>query len=305
MATVSRKYFVPLSLVVFHSITWALAAYLRLEWDCFAVSPAASSAISAAVLIVGGADLGLVGAWAGLSSHRPVARCFVCAVCIVCWCGIYEPHMNWLLRDWSYLGHFRRQYASFVELTALFGLAVLVILDLAGALIMIRRRGAQFKRMMLDDLRCEADARQFQVSHLLMLATVLSLVLGFSVNSRNWLSRFVSMRWHFAAYAPIYSAETVILSAFTLVITTLASIWAALGCGRPWLRLISASATGAFVGFCWAFSFTSPEDRDHLISNGLFSAVVGFLQALLISAALLIIRFRGYRILPAFNRPPA
>ncbi len=131
---------------------------------------------------------------------------------------------------------------------------------------------------------------------MLLLVTVLSLLLAGATNGRQWLSEHVSMRWNFAAYAPVYSAETVIFSAFLLVAITLTIVWAALSSGRPWLRLAMALLAAALFGFAWALSFTNAEHQDQLIWNGLFSAGVGLLQAVLMSGALLIVRSRGYRL---------
>ena len=83
--------------------------------------------------------------------------------------------------------------------------------------------------------------------HLLLLATVLSLVLGASVNCRQWLARQSLPAWTPALDAPVNSLETVFFSAFTLAATTLAVVWAVLTCGRPWLRLASACSPPAFL----------------------------------------------------------
>jgi hypothetical protein len=294
MLTAFRKWRFPLLLVAFHAPALAAVVYFQIRWPWLVGSSAAEASLSAALLSVGGADVGLLGLWAGLASRRPIARWLAIVVCIFCWCGVYDPDIFWTFRHWSSIGSIG-QYGLSFELTALFGLPVLAISNIAGALVVLQRRGARFERLTADELHREAGHRQFQISHLLLLTAVLSFVLGFSANSRQWLSRQISMQWGFAAYAPIYSAETAIFSAFALATIALVAVWAALGRGRPALRLAMALATGGFMGFAWTVAFTSPRHQEHLFWNGLFSAGVGVLQAALICAVLLVVRYRGYR----------
>jgi hypothetical protein len=296
MSTAPRNCWFPLLLIAFHALALAIIVFFQIRWPWLVRSSAGDALLSAALLIFGGADVALLGIWAGLASCRPIARSLAIAVCIVCWCGIYyDQGILRMLRNWSNLGDIDWDYRLFLGLTAIFGLPILTISNIAGALVAMQRRGAQFERLTTDELRRDAGHRQFQISHLLLLTAVLSFVLGFSANSRQWLSRQISMQWSFAAYAPLYSAETVIFSAFGLATIALGAIWAALGCGRPWLRLAMALATGGFMGFAWTVAFTSPRHQEHFFSNGLFSASVGLLQAALICAVLLIVRYRGYR----------
>jgi len=305
MLTALRKWRFPLLLIVFHLLALAIVVFFQIRWPWLVRSSGAEALLSAALLIFGGADVALLGIWAGLASCRPIARWLAITICTICWCGIYyDQGILRMLRNWSNLGDIDWDYRLFLGLAAIFGLPSLTISNMGGALGVLQRRGAQFKRLTADELHRDAGHRQFQISHLLLLTAVLSFVLGFSANSRQWLSRQISMQWSFAAYAPLYSAETVIFSAFGLATIALVATWAVLGCGRPWLRLAMALATGGFMGFAWAVAFTSPRHQEHLFSNGLFSASVGLLQAALICAVLSIVRYRGYRFASRFDVPP-
>ena len=246
-----------LLLVVIHALAIAAAEYFGLRWFLWTPrSPAAGAAVSATVLVVVGVDLGLLGLWAALGSCRPIVRRLAMAACIIVWCECYEPNLLWMLRNARYLGLDWQlaKYHFFFELAVPFGLALLTVAGIACALGVVKRRGGTFRQLTENERQREAGLRQFQLSHLLLLTLVLSLVFGFSINGRQWLSRAVSMRWQWVFEAPIYSAETVLFSAFCLATITLATARAVLGLGRPWLRLAmvwaAASFLGAALGLC-------------------------------------------------------
>lgn len=304
MLAALRKTFVALLLVASHALVLAIIAYFDIRWSKLVGSRSGRSAAGAAVLIGGGADVGLLGLWAALGSNRAVVKWLATAVCVVCWWGLYDPDAIWIVRNWSSFGDYAMQYHIYTHYVGVAALAMLTIAASAVALGIVKRRGAEFRKLSADELQRERGQGQFQISHLLLLTAVLSLVLAFSVNGRPWLSRSVSLRWHFPAYAPFYSAEAVMYSGFSLAAITLAAAWAALGYGRPWLRLAMALAAACFIGFAWAFAFTSPRHQDRLFWNVAYSAGVGFLQAALMSAALLVVRSRGYRFAPALEASP-
>ncbi|HEV7222589.1 MAG TPA: hypothetical protein VGN42_07800, partial [Pirellulales bacterium] len=164
MLTAFRKWRFPLLLVAFHAPALAAVVYFQIRWPWLVGSSAAEASLSAALLSVGGADVGLLGLWAGLASRRPIARWLAIVVCIFCWCEVYDPAVLRMLRNWSYwsyLARANREYRLFLELTALFGLPVLAISNIAGALVVLQRRGARFERLTADELHREAGHRQF------------------------------------------------------------------------------------------------------------------------------------------------
>jgi hypothetical protein len=298
-----RKNGVALLLIASHAIVLAIIAYFDIRWSKLVGSRAGRSVAGAAVLIGGGADAGLLGLWAALGSNRTIVKWVATAACVVCWWCVYDPDAIWIVRNWSSFGDYAMQYHIYTHYVGVAALAALTIAASAAALGVVKRRGAEFRMLSADELQRERGQGQFQISHLLLLTAVLSLVLAFSVNGRPWLSRPVSLRWNFPAYAPFYSAEAVMFSGFSLATITLVSAWAALGFGRPWLRLAMALAAACFIGFAWAFAFTSPRHQDRLLWNVAYSAGVALLQAAMMSAALVIVRNRGYRFAPAAEQP--
>lgn len=290
-----RNYQGALLLVACHALAVVASAYFDFRWFLHNRSPTVRSGVSGAVLVIAGADLGLLSLWAALGSCRPVVRWIAIAACVGGWRLVYEPGLLFLLRNWSYIRISDWRYSFFFEEAAIFGLALLTVAGVACALGVAKRRGRALRRLAPDEAQHEVGQRQFQISHLLLLTALLAMVLGFSLNAREFLSRQTSMRWNFPVEAPIYSAETVLFSAFCLITTTLATAWAALGVGRPWLRLAMAWATASLLGAAWAFGFTSPRHDAFLPSNAAFSSGVAWLQAVLMSFALLTVRFRGYR----------
>lgn len=299
-----RKNRVALLLVALHALAIAASEYFGLRWFLLTPrSPVAEAAVSATVLVVVGVDLGLLGLWAALSDCRPMVRRLALAACTIAWCEIYQPNLLWISARYPGLDWQRVKYHFVFGLAAPFGLALLTIAGITCALGVVKRRGGIFKQLTENERQREAGLRQFQLSHLLLLTLVLSLVFGFSINGRQWLSRTVSMRWQWTFEAPIYSAETVVFSGFCLAAITLATAWAVLGLGRPWLRLATAWAAAGFLGAAWAFAFTSPNHQEFLPANAAFSAGVGLLEALLLSVVLLVVRFRGYRLATGMEAP--
>ncbi|HEV3339620.1 MAG TPA: hypothetical protein VG125_04670 [Pirellulales bacterium] len=266
-------------------------------------SPASNAIGAASLLVCVGADVCLLGLWAALSPAGSVAKWLATGVSAFCWCGVYTPDIFHELRHWSDYGsgwqHEFFRYGFLSEWASVGGLSLLVVSILTCSLSAAKRRGMQFRVLSAEEAALERSSRHFRVLLLLLLMGVVSLFMSFSVNCQQWLSRQICMRWHFAAYAPIQSAETVLVSAVLQAAGTLVVAWAALTYGRPWLRLLMALVVAGFFGLDWSFSFTditgARPHREHLVWNCLLSACVAVLQAVLVSAALLVVRRRGYR----------
>jgi hypothetical protein len=268
--------------------------------------PASEEICAASLLVFAGADLCLLGLWAALSSASSRARWLATGLSTFCWCGIYTPDNLHVLRYWPDSGgsdwqreHFR--YAFFLDWAAVGGFSLLVVSILACSLSAVKRYGVQFRPLNAEEAALERSSRHFQVLHLLLMIAVVSLFMSFSLNCRQWFSRQISMRWGFAAYGPIQSAETVLVSAVLQAAGTLVVAWASLTYGRPWLRLLMALVVAGLFGLDRAFSFTALRHREHLVWNSLFSACVAVCQAVLVGAALLAVRRRGYRLLKTMN----
>ena len=300
-----RKNRLPLALVALHALALALVAYFRISWPQLAGSTTGRLSGAALLLIAGGADLGLLGLWAALAPQRAIAKGLAVAACVFCWCGVYDPNIARMLHDWTFFTVVAEDYRYYAHYVGLAGLAAVTVTVSAIALAAVQRRGSRLKRLSDEELQREAGHGQFQISHLLLLTAVMSLVLAFAVNGRPWLSRAVSMKWRFAAYAPFYSSEAVMFSAFSLTAMTLAAAWASLGYGRPWLRLAMALATASFTAAAWAYAFTSPRHEEHLFWNVAYSAAVGLLQGVVVNAILLVVRGWGYRFAPVIEESPS
>lgn len=293
-----RNRLVLLALVLSHLAVPLPAHFFRLDYHWSArygqpLSPA-DLVVAAALLIVLGADLGLVSAWAALAHHWRSTRVVAGAVCLVGWCQIYDP---FFLDAWLY-GAYRGiqwEYRYFPALSRC-GLAALVFLSVAGALSVLTRHGARLTQLSRGALKRESTVRHFQVAHLLMFVSVMSLLLALSVHFHQGPSRQISRRWHYPEHAPLYSAETVMFSGLVLITITLALVWAALSMGRPWLRLGLVAIAAGLLGVAWAYAFTAPSHAHFLLHNALFSAGVAWGQTVLMTGVFLAARHRGYRL---------
>jgi hypothetical protein len=283
--------------IALHFLAEASVLYFDVDWSSWRRPPVARIMVGAGLLVCLGADLCMLGLWLALSPAGRTSRRLKTALCVICWCGVYNPEIYSILRDWAYYRDSALEYYAYGQCAATGGFVILVISILAGAFSTIQRRGLQFRRLSEVELHLEASSRQFQVLDLLVLAGAISLFLGFSINCRAWFSRQISMRWYFIAYAPIQSAETVFFSALLLATAGLALVWAALAFCRPWLKLAMAVTAVGLLGFLWAYAFTSTRHQQYLPWNGLVSMAVALLQALLISGALLVVRRCGYRLM--------
>lgn len=110
-------------------------------------------------------------------------------------------------------------------------------------------------------------------------------------------SRQISLRWSSPAEAPIYAAESILLSALFLIVTTLSLVWATLSAGRPWLRLLLSLSGAALLGAAVAYALTAPNHSHFLIDHVLFAAFIGLSQAIVIGGVLLRVRRRGLRLI--------
>ena len=263
--------------------------------------PTSQTICAASLLVFAGTDLSLLGLWAALSPAGSVAKWLATGLSAFCWCGIYTPDNFYWLRHWSDYGGSGMRYAFLSDWSAVAGLSLLVVSLLACPLWAVKRRGIRFRPLSAEEAALEMSSRHFQVLHLLLLMVVLSIFMGFSLNCRQGLGHQISTRWRFAAYAPIQSLETVLVSGVLQAAGSIVLAWAVLTYGRPWLRLLAALVVAGLLGFDWAFSFTHVKHHEHLVWNSLFSVGVAVLQAALISAVLLVVRRRGYRLVKATN----
>jgi hypothetical protein len=303
MSSAPKRSFTPWLVAGFHLLVCAGVLSLVDYWPYTLrrLFPKSEAIVSASLLVFAGTDLCLLGLWAALSPVSSVAKWLATGLSAFCWCGIYTPDNFYWLRHWSDYGGWWTRYTVFSDWSAVAGLALLVTSLLSGPLWAVKRRGIQFRPLSAEEAALEMGSRHFQVLHLLLLMVVLSIFMGFALNCRQGLGHQMSTRWRFAAYAPIQSLETVLVSGVLQAAGSLVLAWAVLTYGRPWLRLLAALVVAGLLGFDWAFSFTHIKYHEHLVWNSLFSVGVAVLQAVLVSAALLAVRRRGYRLVSAMN----
>lgn len=306
-----RAHKVLLLLLSVHLLIAFLAGYIDLAWGRFAESKKlwATLGIGAsgpvpftmAMLAAFAADTGLLGAWAVLAPFGRAVRRLSAAFCAACWAfGFLGQSPPEFFHDlfWRY-GFFEFPSYHYYELsryTSFACLPTLVVFGTALGLTVAARRGMRLRRLNADDLASERGSRQFGTLHLLWFVFVLSLLLALCVSIRSSLSAQISKWWRLPAEAPVYCAETVLMTALLWISINLAQMWAALSLGRPWLRLAMAWTASAALGFAGGFAFTMPEHEEHLFWNGLFAAGAGLAQSLLVSLALLYVRRGGHRL---------
>jgi hypothetical protein len=311
-----RRWGMPVAIAASHLLIWGIVTRFHINWDMLSRSRWGDFFIDSALLVVLGADLALLGVWASMAPVAAPARWLAALVSAVSWCFIYDPSIyprRWIV----FYDHGPLRYEYFSRCIAVAGFAALVLLSLATAFFLVRRRRISLEKRETADGYFDGGNLQFQLAHLLLVTFVLSLVLGLPANARGRLSgryltqgdstaharsrvgRPYNKPWDQAAFAPVDSAETVLLSALYLTTTTLSVTWAALACGPPSLRLGTAWSTAAVLGFACAFAFTAPKHEEQFVSIGLFSAEVGLLQSLLVGCVLIYVRGRGYRLVRA------
>lgn len=287
-----------------HVLIAATVDYFGLRWHWAMLygkaPPPIRHAVDAAHIVIFGADIALLGVWAALAPHRRATRAVATTLCILCWCMIYTDDWPFAVHVWlsgGYVASYFRSYSFYSSLVLIGSLPILVMLGVAGALTALMRRAARLDRLGQNAMQREPGSRQFQVSHLMLLVSVVSVLLAICVDFHVRLSREISMRWN-PVDAPVYCVETVLLSALVLVAITLSLIWATLCPGRAGLRFFLATVSAGLLGAGWAYAFTAPKHTQFLAYNGLFSSSVGLGQALLIGGVLFVVRRRGYRLIP-------
>lgn len=300
MRTALRDQKFLLGLVLGHLLVAAAVDYFGLRWRLGALSSKASPSIrytmDAAYMVILSADIALLGVWAALAPHRRTTRVVATTLCILCWCVTYTHDWPFAIHVWlsgGYVSSYFRSYFFYSSLVLIGGLPSLVVLGIAGPLTALMRRAVRMERLDREGLNLAPSSRQFQVSHLLLLVTIVSVLLAICVDFHVRLSHEISMRWN-TVDAPVYCAETVLLSALVLVAITLSLVWAMLSVGRPGLRFFLATVSAGLLGAGWAYAFNAPKHAQFLAYNALFSSSVGLGQALLIGGVLLVVRRRGY-----------
>jgi hypothetical protein len=243
-----------------------VGAGLLLAWyvNTYRLSPV-SNWISTGLLTLVLAQAGLIGVWGGLSTIRLALRLpAVVAATALAWAVLFI--MNPMAKLFDFLN---------ITLTVM---PILVVLS-------VKRysRG----RLRLAHLANESPAAkrfQFSIRHLLLATAVVAVLLGIGGGVRTFINTHGSIM------------AVAILSPF-FVMVELATLWAALGVGKPTLRLAVVVPTAFVIGTVPMYYFYG-----RLVGQGfgwmwmLLSGMFGC-HAIISAASLLVVRSCGWRML--------
>jgi hypothetical protein len=209
------------------------------------------------------AEAGLIGFWGGLKSTRLVWR--LPAVLVA------------TLYLWA--------VCAVATLDASDHLALVIIaLTVVPILVVLSGLRHSRRRLRLTDLAGASpvsEGFQFSISHLLLATAIVALVLGIGRGIRTINNR---------------QSDIVVVAVFPpcFVMVELATLWAALGIGRPTPRLAVVVPTAFIVGAIPVFYV--PGRADPSISELIvWPAIIG-LQSIITACSLLVVRFCGYRL---------
>ncbi len=162
------------------------------------------------------------------------------------------------------------------------GLVTLPMTSVTGGLLLISRRTRQVIRLMDDQDSSNVLPCQFSIRHLLYWMLGVSVALGFA-----------SMIRGNALFVEIGFGVLIIGLAFglTALVIVWLVVWAALGRGNPFVRLLFVIFASGTLGFIPPYLMTDSPDWRYALWPGLTSAT-----AAIVAATLLIARRLGYRL---------
>jgi len=247
----------------------------------FAAGVSLASAVQADIARVGWlalvlADAGLMGIWGGLGTTRiawrvPMVFAMTSALSAICITA---------MRAWDNAG----------RATVTFVLVALPTALICGVLCRLRlgRRRLRFARLSNVSPTCEGF--QFSIRHLFLATTAVAIILAIG---REMRTDSISV-W----------AATLAVATFTpcVIMVELATLWAALGIGRPALRLAAVLPTAFVVGLIPPF-YTEEPVRSKLATFVIFSVIFG-LQATILAISLLVFRSCGWRLVSGDRSTP-
>jgi hypothetical protein len=204
------------------------------------------------------ADAGLIGVWGGLSTTRLAWRLPAVIAAIVYQCAIL----------------IRAQHNDSILLLSA-GLTTGTILVVLSGL---RRSRRKLRITYLVNELSASEGFQFSIRHLLLVTAIVAVVLGIGRGIRN--IRFMGSDILFVAiFTPCF------------ITVELATLWAALGNGRPMLRLALVVPTAFIIGIMPIYCLGAPGWFNFII----WPIIMG-LQAIFTAASLLVIRSCGWRL---------
>ncbi len=240
--------------------TWEILAWPTRGITAFAGFPIHIVGLFALIF----AEAGLIGVWGGLGAARLARRLpAVIAATVYLWAVLVMA-----------MPTEGQRFSTFLIIALTAGTILVVLSGLRNS----RRR------LRLAHLANESPASegfQFSIRHLLLATAAVAVVMAIGRGIRTITDR----QWENTLAAAIFP------SCFIMV--DLATLWAALGIGRPTLRLAVVVPTAFVVGMLPMYYLEGMG-----LSGGRFvvwSAFVGF-QAIIMAASLLVVRSCGWRL---------
>jgi hypothetical protein len=216
------------------------------------------------------AEAGLVGFWGGLSAVRLVFRLFAVLLATLYLWAVFVLAM----RD-----------GEIYSVLLVFALTVVPIVVVLVALRNNRRR------LRLVDLASAAPASegfQFSIRHLLIATAIVAVVLGIGRAIRT-ISNTKSDMVAVATFPPCF------------IMVELATLWAALGLGRPAPRFAVVVPTAFVVGAIPAFYLPGPTARESW--QFFIWPIIVAIQSIITAVSLLVVRSCGWRLVRGEKGP--
>jgi hypothetical protein len=245
-----------------------VVAGLLLAWMVYGITHTAFVGLYALVF----AQAGLLGIWGALGTTRPMWRlpAVVTTTAYLCVLNITAD------RNWSRWSEIGMRYLLMIALPT----AVIFL-----ALSRLRHSRRRLSLAHSVGLSPTAERFQFTIRHLLLTTVVVAVVLAIGRGVRAFTD----------TESNVFVVSLAILVPW-IIIVEMASLWAALGVGRPMPRLAvvvpTAFVVGAISFYYRANVIPVPVDWKMYVSE---SAILG-LQAIITSASLLLIRSCGWRL---------
>jgi len=212
------------------------------------------------------AEAGLIGFWGGLSAIRLVLRLFAVLVAT--------------LYLWAV-------FVAAIPEGDIFAVLLFIALTVVPIVVVLSCLRHGRRRLRLVDVASAGPASegfQFSIRHLLLATAIVAVVLGIGRGVRtisNTHSDIVAL----AIFPPCF------------IMVELATLWAALGIGRPTPRLAVVVPTAFVVGAIPVFYVPGPSDTD-LSELTIWPAIVA-LQSIITAGSLLVVRSNGWRLVRA------
>ena len=209
------------------------------------------------------AEAGLIGFWGGLSAIRLVFRLFaVLAATLYLWAVFVVPIRGG-------------------DIYAVLPVIALTVVPIIVVLVVLRHSRRKLRLVDVASAGPASEGFQFSIRHLLLATAIVAVVLGIGRGVRTIgiaQSNMVAM----ATFPPCF------------IMVELATLWAALGLGRPLPRLAVVVPTAFVVGAVPVFYL--PDLPGQETWRYFILPIIVTIQAIITAASLLVVRSCGWRL---------